>query len=147
MRWTDLDLDEKLWKLPRTKSGAGDEKPLSALALDLIARARREGPKGSERVFQSDREGVLTGFGHAYAHAKELSPGVPDWRPHDLRRTAATGMAKLGVDRFVIERALGHTDRSVTGIYDRYARLPECRKALDLWARHLRRVLARKGAK
>ena len=35
-------------------------------------------------------------------------------------------------------------DRSVTAIYDRYARLPECRKALDLWACHLRRVLARK---
>jgi integrase len=54
-------------------------------------------------------------------------------------------MAKLGVDRFVIERVLGHTDRSVTAIYDRYARLPECRKALDLWARHLRRVIGRSG--
>lgn len=101
--------------------------------------------KGAEFVFQSPRKGSLTGFGHAYARARDLAPDVDDWRPHDLRRTAATGMAKLGVDRFVIERVLGHTDRSVTAIYDRYARLPECRKALDLWARHLRRVIGRSG--
>jgi integrase len=59
------------------------------------------------------------------------------WTIHDLRRTAATEMALLGVSRFIISKVLNHSDRSVTGIYDRHAYLAEKRDALQTWASHL----------
>ncbi len=46
MRWTDVDLEDRLWKLPRTKRGGGDEKPLSALALDLTRDRQARGAEG-----------------------------------------------------------------------------------------------------
>jgi hypothetical protein len=46
--------------------------------------------------------------------------GIDDYNPHDVRRTAGTTMAELGVPRFIVERVLNHTDRTVTSIYDRY---------------------------
>ena len=47
--------------------------------------------------------------------------GIDDYNPHDLRRTAGTTMAELGVPRFIVERVLNHTDRTVTSVYDRYS--------------------------
>ena len=70
--------------------------------------------------------------------------GLEDFTPHDLRRTAATGMARAGVQRFIVARVLGHVDRSVTGIYDRYEYLDEKRVALDTWARRLTAILESK---
>jgi integrase len=67
---------------------------------------------------------------------------IPDFRPHDLRRTAATGMGRLGVPRFIIDRVLAHVDRSVGGIYDRWHYLEEKRDALERWSRELQRIVA-----
>ena len=57
--------------------------------------------------------------------------------PHDLRRTAATGMAKLGVSRFIIERVLNHADRSVTAKYDLHEYAEEKQDSLTIWAEYL----------
>jgi integrase len=64
------------------------------------------------------------------------------WRAHDLRRTLATGMASLGVDRIVIERAENRTDASVASIYDRYAREPEVKAAFEKWAQHVEQIVS-----
>jgi integrase len=66
------------------------------------------------------------------------SPSTPftSWRNHDLRRTVATGMAKLGVDLPVIEKVLNHSSGSfagVVGIYQRHTFAQEKRQALDIW--------------
>jgi hypothetical protein len=53
------------------------------------------------------------------------------WTIHDLRRTTASGLGKLGASRFIISRVLNHADSSVTGIYDRHAYLDEKRYALS----------------
>ena len=50
-------------------------------------------------------------------------------------------MARSGVQRFIVARVLGHVDRSVTGVYDRYEYLNEKRVALDTWARKLATIL------
>ena len=66
--------------------------------------------------------------------------GVPDWRGHDLRRTAATGMATLGIAPHVIERILNHSGGIVSGvaaIYNRHSYVAECKDALQLWADHV----------
>ncbi len=67
----------------------------------------------------------------------ELGRPLNNWRPHDFRRSVATHLRRLGTDRHVVKRILGHADRDVTAIYDRYSMLPERRAALELWAQEL----------
>ena len=55
-------------------------------------------------------------------------------RFHDLRRTGAMLMAEGGVQRFIIERVLGHADHTVTAIYDRATYRDEKRAALEVLA-------------
>jgi integrase len=61
------------------------------------------------------------------------------WTPHDLRRTVATQIAEqLGVGgEQLIKRVLGHADRSVTAIYNRYGYVKEMRAVLEQWAADL----------
>jgi integrase len=65
----------------------------------------------------------------------------PPFTPHDLRRSAATGMARLGIDRLVIAKVLNHRSAdhaTVTGlIYDRHDYAKEKRAALARWAEHV----------
>ena len=65
---------------------------------------------------------------------------MPHWVIHDLRRTAATGMGELGVPPHVIEAAVNHISGSkggIAGVYNRAQHLPERRRALDDWAKHV----------
>jgi integrase len=59
---------------------------------------------------------------------------------HDMRRTARTHLAGLGVDRFVAERSLNHKVGSVEGIYDRHDYFAERAAALGAWASLLAKV-------
>lgn len=71
---------------------------------------------------------------------------VKDWTLHDLRRTAATRMADLGVQPHVIEAVLNHVSghkAGVAGIYNRSTYAAEKRAALNLWANHLRVAVAK----
>jgi hypothetical protein len=65
------------------------------------------------------------------------------WRLHDIRRTVATGMERLGIRLQVVENILGHTKGSkagVIGIYQRHDFQAEKRAALDLWAHEVERI-------
>lgn len=67
-------------------------------------------------------------------------PGVPHWTLHDLRRSFASGCARLGVAVHVVEAALNHRSGSIKGvaaIHNRYSYDPEKRAALDMWARYV----------
>jgi integrase len=69
--------------------------------------------------------------------------GIAEWRLHDLRRTAASGMQRLGVRVEVIERALNHVSgsfRGVAGIYQRDPMTDDVREALQRWADHLDQI-------
>ena len=59
---------------------------------------------------------------------------VEHFTVHDMRRTARTQMAALGINRFVAERALNHKIRDVEGIYDQHDHFSERRLALANWA-------------
>jgi integrase len=71
-----------------------------------------------------------------------------EFRLHDLRRTCASGLAELGVDRDTISKILGHrsADSGVIGIYDRYDREPEKRRALRAWGDHVEQIVTGKTA-
>ena len=65
---------------------------------------------------------------------------VTPWRLHDLRRTAASGMARMGIPVHIIEAVLNHRSGAISGVaavYNRFNYMPEKRHALDAWAAHV----------
>ena len=69
-----------------------------------------------------------------------------DFRPHDLRRTAASLMTGMGISRLTVSKILNHVESDVTAIYDRHSYDAEKRQALDAWARRLEEIIAGKPA-
>lgn len=63
-----------------------------------------------------------------------------DFRLHDIRRSFATGLAKLGVSPYTIERLLGHSMGTVESVYQRYSFLKEKEEALLIWERHIKTI-------
>lgn len=69
-------------------------------------------------------------------------PDVPSFSPHDLRRSAATGMARIGFSDELIGCVLNHAPQGITGqVYQRHKRLNEMRQALDAWGLHIQRLV------
>jgi integrase len=64
---------------------------------------------------------------------------------HDLRRTAASGMASMGFSRLTVGRILNHLERGVTKIYDRHSYDPEKKEALSAWAAKVMEIVAEQG--
>ena len=129
MRWDEIDGD--VWTIPaaRHKSKKRHEVPLSAALTDLLVSL----PHHDEYVF-SARSGRPIVPSSTLKKRIDRETGVTDWRIHDLRRTGATFMAEGGVQRFILERVLGHADSSVTAIYDRATYRDEKRAALEVLA-------------
>jgi integrase len=70
----------------------------------------------------------------------DTAMAIPAWRLHDLRRTAATGMAELGIAPHIVEAVLNHISgarASVAGTYNRAAYAAEKQAALERWAAHV----------
>ena len=63
------------------------------------------------------------------------------WTVHDLRRTVATGLARLGCPRVVQDRILNHVDNSVAAIYDRHSYDTEKRNALERWGEKIGQII------
>jgi integrase len=135
-------LEGDLWFLSSndTKNKRENVVPLSrqakAIVDDLL---KNEG----EFLLATGRIGdaPINGFSKAKAQIDKAS-GVTDWRFHDLRRSVATNIGKLGYERFTIEKVLNHKDKGVTAVYDRYTYLNEKREALQKWADRLDEIVA-----
>lgn len=145
MRWDELDLKAGSWTIPpeKSKNGRSHIAPLSQAVIEILQGLECK----NEWVFPSPRRlgGHLANMGKAHQRIQGLS-GV-QFHIHDLRRTCATGMARLGIDRVVIGKVLNHTDGSVTAIYERHGYESEKRHALELWAGHVMRLLGHEMAK
>ena len=69
---------------------------------------------------------------------------IDDWILHDLRRTAATGMARLNIPPHVVDKILNHVSGSIRGVaavYNRYSYLEERQAALEAWSRHVESIV------
>lgn len=69
---------------------------------------------------------------------------IREWIFHDLRRTAATGMARLNIAPHVVDRILNHvsgTIRGVAAVYNRHAYIDERKAALDTWGRYIENLI------
>jgi integrase len=63
------------------------------------------------------------------------------WRLHDLRRSAATHMVRLGIREEVVGRVLNHAATGITArVYALHSYAPEKREALNTWAAELERI-------
>jgi integrase len=69
---------------------------------------------------------------------RKATPTLQPWTLHDLRRTCATGCARLGAAAHVVSKILGHRQGCVTAVYMRYTYLAEVREALDRWGEHVK---------
>jgi hypothetical protein len=69
----------------------------------------------------------------------DAASGVTGWRWHDLRRTARTGLSRLGVPPAHAEAALNHVSHRtpLEKIYDHHDYRPEILAALRLWQGHV----------
>jgi len=142
MTWSEVDLEDEIWIIPasRTKGGVPHEVPLSGLAVDLLRSLPRFA--GGDFVFSTTggRSGIRS-FG-LYKNAIDArATALTNWRFHDLRRTARTNLASLGVAPFIAELILGHQQKGVHAVYDTHRYQAEKREALERWASRLRDIV------
>jgi integrase len=164
-RWNEIDLAAKTWMIAkeRSKNGVAHEIPLSDAAIRIIACLPRVGEKKDGLIFTTTGATPVSGFSRAKAAIdkvivevlKEQSAERGDdpaevkspagWVFHDMRRTAASGMAEIGIPPHVVEAVLNHrsgTIKGVAAVYNRYNYAPEKRQALDAWARRLDAIVS-----
>ncbi|POR42657.1 site-specific integrase [Methylobacterium sp. V23] len=152
------DAVDARWEIPagRTKAGRAHVVPLPPMGMELFKRAlsRRAIDGDGQSVFASKFTSRKTIARHSLSHGlsrviQRLPVDGPDSEarrslkespptPHDLRRTLATGLARLGVPREDRKAVLAHIEGDVHGQhYDKYERLREKRSALVTWEEHL----------
>lgn len=136
LRWSEIHskCGEIVLKGERTKNGQPHTIPLSAPAKALLDGLPRVST--SAFVFTTTGTTSISGWSRAKSQLNTLAPIEP-WRIHDLRRTVATGLQRLGIGLQVIEAVLGHVSgsrRGIVGVYQRHDFADEKRKALEAWA-------------
>lgn len=137
-RWPEFDLEEGVWDLPaeRTKTRAPLAIPLAPIVVEWLQELKVLAC-GSEYVLPTRNSSKR--FPHISPDTvnvalKRVNHGLQDFTIHDMRRTARTLLAELGVADEIAERALNHKTRGVAGIYNRHHYFTERREALETWA-------------
>lgn len=154
---TVAEVNGDSWSLPAARSKNGDE---HVIPLSAPARAILDGlPEIGRYLFTTTGRTPVSGFTRAKeridklmteAANMDLPKGsdpvtIPPFTIHDLRRTAATGMAALRFPPHVVEAVLNHksgTRRGVAGVYNRFDYAEEKRQALDAWAAYVARLVS-----
>lgn len=150
-----------VWYIPanRTKNGVANAVPLAPVSQDIITALPKL--KDKDLIFTSTGDTPISGWSKfklsldkamlkiAQEEAEERGddPAVislPQWQLHDLRRTAASGMARLGQPVHVVEALLNHKSGTVSGVaavYNRYDYADEKRRAAEAWANYLDKLI------
>ena len=137
MKWTEINAEG--WKLPgeRAKKGKGHLIPLSSLAGEIL----NDAPQIGELVFRSHRDAPVRNWSKVATRLRKLCGPMEPWHLHDLRRTFATHLRSLGVDRLVVSKLLNHAEAGITKVYDRYSADPEKTAAMERWANRLQEII------
>jgi integrase len=153
-KWSHFDLESKLWTIPaellktshaRRSKPEPHTVPLSPLALELLGELKELTGGGiyvlpahvDKKKNRSYSERVLS----RAVRQNEDHFGIAHFTPHDLRRSAASFMTKLGIPRLHVEKVLNHSTGDIAEVYDRHDYLPEKRAALERWGKHLRKII------
>lgn len=149
MRWVDVDLPCRTWTIPSAaaKNKRAHRVHLAPPVLAILEELRPV-TGGSPWVFESPRRpGCPITSINKVAGVHGRRAGVTDWHPHDLRRTAATGMVLLGTAEPVVGAVLNHSPRGVTAaVYIRAGYAREAALAWEAWAAHVAAITARAPA-
>ena len=139
LRWQNIGQEAITLPAETTKGGRTRTIPIGPATKAVLDRF----PKMGEYVFPAARQvhdntTVMTGYSAA-KRAFDQECGVTSWTLHDLRRTYATGLQRLGVRLEVIETLLGHVGSraGIVGVYQRYGYEPEMRDAVAKWEGYL----------
>lgn len=158
--WSEFDLGagQPTWTVPvdhlkDTRSAGAKTRrapqphviPLSHQAADFMRHHREAAgaaPDPRALAFPS-LGGRLLGNWDRVAKVVFDVTGTSGWTRHDLRRTAATAMGKLGVPPHVVEAVLNHADihSHLASTYNRSRYDPEQADALQRWANLLENVV------
>ena len=144
MTRAELSDDGATWNIPgaRTKNKRPHVVPLAPLARKMVG-------SGSEGfVFTTTGRSPVSGWSKMKRRLDEAMK-IPPWRLHDLRRTAATGMAEIGIAPHIVEAALNHVSGAkagVAGTYNRAAYSEEKRAALERWASQVQGLVSERPA-
>lgn len=160
MQWEEISGD--LWTIPRERAKNDHEHfvHLSDAARDVLSHAHQTG----DIVFTTNGSTPISGFSKAKARLdaemlKALRKDAEErgddpekitlkpWRLHDLRRTAASGMASVGVAIHVVEKILNHVSGvfgGITGVYQRHSFADEKARALGAWSNHVAGIVSGK---
>ncbi|MBA4163315.1 MAG: integrase [Erythrobacter sp.] len=151
------EFKDGIWTIPgdRAKNGLAHIVPLSQLALKVIDALPVV--SGSDRLFAvpDNLDAVSSGFSKGSPRLLRIMTEFNDDKPvehfvlHDLRRTAATGMQRLGVAMPVTEAVLNHISGSrggIAGVYQRHDYFEEKKEALAKWADEIERVVTCAGS-
>ena len=123
--------------------------PLNGLAVFELEALRRNTESGL--IFSTTGNSPPSGWSKAKTRldkAVSLEFGdtlIDAWRTHDLRRTVATNLQRLGVRHEVTEAILNHVSGArggIAGIYQRHNWASEKREALDRWGRAIEQLIS-----
>jgi integrase len=161
MTWAEVDLGKRVWTIPRhkTKNDRAHEIQLSEAAIEVLRSLPRLSSdddlvftvtglrsvsgfsRAKRRIDAAMARASLSENGRGFRKAnKPLLSGIPDWRLHDLRRTAATGMARMNFPPHVVDKVLNHASGTIQGVaavYNRFAYIDERRAALEAWCQYI----------
>jgi integrase len=140
MKWSQLGADG--WRLPAAsaKTKVGHLVPLSSLAREILDGL----PQVGEHVFIARKDAPVQGWSKAKARLDTIVKLDEPWQVEDTRRTAATHMRSLGVDRLVVDKILNHAESGITKVYDRWSADPEKAAAIERWANRVREMISGK---
>ena len=159
MRWREVDLDAGQWTIAkeRCKNGKAhtvDLHPVAVAALDPLGdeaapRLMRNAEGEADFVFSTTGRTPVSGFSKTKARIDArmqqiLGDKFQPWRTHDLRRTAASGMAALAFQPHVIERVLNHVSGAQGGlvsVYQRHEYREERKRAILAWGAHVMQLV------
>jgi integrase len=174
MEWAEIDFDKAIWSMPRgkAKNRRAHDVHLSAPALVILRSLPRA---SNRFVFTTTGKTPVSGFSRVkrrldkdmekarraalnlplndetYRRALNIPAGKPlpveiePWTVHDLRRTAATGMARLNIAPHVVDKVLNHVSGSIHGVaavYNRFEYFDERRIALEAWGRYVENLVS-----
>ncbi|MDE3080960.1 MAG: integrase arm-type DNA-binding domain-containing protein, partial [Paracoccaceae bacterium] len=158
-KMSEDELRGDMWHLPasRTKNQRPHDVPLSDAVrgiLDTLPRIVGRDSRSRGLIFSTNGKSAISGFSKTrnnihdamleIAQEELVGVEIPRWTFHDLRRTAATGMARLGIPLRVTEAVLNHVSGSGAGIvsvYQRHDFADEKRAALEAWAGFVDRIV------
>ena len=140
------DFQTGLWRIPAARMKAGREHtvPLPSFArhvLFMSLKISQTPPPGKPGAPGPALRSNFTSWSKSKVRLDRLS-GVTGWRLNDLRRTAASGMVRLGAPRDIVDQVLGHAVRGAGAVYIRESDLVAMRDALDRWGAHMETLVA-----